>query len=76
MTYYVFAMVTTRRVWALGELAGPARKKYSKYAMYAQLQEGSLPIVTVYTCQNNKVSEKLTVERFDSNERSLSTQEP
>jgi len=37
-----------------GRLAGDARQKYSEYTMYAQLQEGSLPIVTVYTCQQQQ----------------------
>jgi hypothetical protein len=37
-----------------GELAGVARQIYSEYTMYAQSQEGSLPIITVYTCQQQQ----------------------
>ena len=37
-----------------GDLAGVARQKYSEYTMYAQSQEGSRPIITVYTCQQQQ----------------------
>jgi hypothetical protein len=41
------------------ELEGAARQKCMEYMMYAQLQEGSPPIITVYTCrQQQQQSEK------------------
>jgi hypothetical protein len=43
-----------------GELAGVARQKYNEYTMYTQSQDGSRPIVTVYTCQQ-QLSEKFTI---------------
>jgi hypothetical protein len=43
-----------------GDLAGVARHEYSEYTMYAQSQEGSRPIITVYTCQQQQQSEKFT----------------